>query len=177
MPLQGEPGDQPLRAQPRYPDRQIRDLVAFVGSLGGPGIPRVHPELGSLREGMREFTASCSGCHAISGKGGVAIGAYAPPLGESTPLQVAEAVRTGPYVMPAFGPRQISDRELDSIVRYVQLTQHPDDRGGWGIGHIGPVPEGLVAWALAVVALLLVARLIGERTTERETPPTTGERR
>ena len=113
---------------------------------------------------MQLFTSSCSGCHAISGKGGVAIGAYAPPLGESTPTQVAEAVRTGPYVMPAFGSKQISNAQLDSIIRYVQLTQEPDDRGGWGIGHIGPVPEGLVAWALAIVALLLVARLIGEGT-------------
>ncbi len=170
MPLQGEPGTQPLRAQPRFPDRQIRALVAYVGSLGGPGVPRPHPQQGSLSEGMRLFTSSCAGCHAISGKGGVAIGAYAPPLGESTPTQIAEAVRTGPYVMPVFGPGQISNSQLDSIIRYVQLTQNPDDRGGWGIGHIGPVPEGLVAWALAVVALLIVARLIGERTGG-STPP------
>lgn len=170
MPLAVKPGDQPLRADPRFDDRQIRALVAYVGSLGGPGVPRPHPAQGSLREGMDLFGSSCAGCHAISGKGGVVVGAYAPPLGESTPTQIAEAVRTGPYVMPAFGPRQISNPELDSIIRYVQLTQNPDDRGGWGIGHIGPVPEGLVAWALAVVALLLVARLIGERTGEAAPP-------
>jgi ubiquinol-cytochrome c reductase cytochrome c subunit len=51
---------------------------------------------------------------------------------------------------------------VDSIARYVQTTQHPDDAGGWGIGHIGPVPEGMVAWLLAGAALLIVARLIGE---------------
>jgi ubiquinol-cytochrome c reductase cytochrome c subunit len=174
MPFQDQPGSQPLRAQPRFPDRQIRALVAYAGSLGGPGIPRPHPGQGSLSEGTTLFTSSCAGCHAISGKGGVAIGAYAPPFGEATPTQVAEAVRTGPFVMPAFGPRQISNSQLDSIIRYVQLTQNPDDRGGWGIGHIGPVPEGLVAWALAVVALLLVARLTGERGGDPAPPE--GER-
>jgi ubiquinol-cytochrome c reductase cytochrome c subunit len=65
--------------------------------------------------------------------------------------------------MPRFGERQIDDAKLDSIVRYVRSTRNPDDRGGWGIGHIGPIPEGMVAWLLAGVALLLVARVIGER--------------
>ena len=45
----------------------------------------------------------------------------------------------------------------------ISIFQQPDDRGGWGIGHIGPIPEGMVAWFLAGSALILVARLIGER--------------
>jgi ubiquinol-cytochrome c reductase cytochrome c subunit len=40
------------------------------------------------------------------------------------------------------------------------------NEGGWGIGNIGPVPEGMVAWLLALATLLVVARLIGERGTE-----------
>lgn len=165
MPLP-DPGDQPLRSQPRYDEREIRALVAYVGSLGGPPIPDVDPERGSLAEGLELFTSSCAGCHAIGGKGGVAVGAYAPPLGESTPTQVAEAIRVGPFVMPRFSERQLTDADVDSIARYVQLTQDPDDEGGWGIGHIGPVPEGLVAWLLALAALLLVARGLGERTED-----------
>jgi ubiquinol-cytochrome c reductase cytochrome c subunit len=163
MPLD-QVGDQPLRKPPRYSEAQIRALDAYVGSLGtGPPIPVVRPEQGSLSEGMRLFTDSCAGCHGIGGKGGVAIGAYAPPLGEATPTQVGEAIRIGPYVMPRFSEAQLDPHEVDSIARYVQLTQNPDDAGGLGIGHIGPVPEGLVAWLAAVAALLLVARLIGER--------------
>jgi len=164
MPLD-QVGEQPLRGEPAYSDEQIRALDAYVGSLGkGPTIPAVRPEQGSLSAGMRLFTDSCAGCHGVGGKGGVAIGAYAPPLGEATPTQVGEAVRVGPYVMPRFSAAQIDQAELDSLARYVQLTQDPDDAGGLGIGHIGPVPEGLVAWLAAIVALLLIARLIGERS-------------
>jgi ubiquinol-cytochrome c reductase cytochrome c subunit len=167
MPLD-QVGEQPLRGEPRYDEEQILVLDAYVGSLGGngPPIPAVHPEQGSLSDGMRLFTESCAGCHAISGKGGVAVGAYAPPLGAATPTEVGEAVRVGPYVMPSFSEAQIDPEELDSLARYVQLTQEPEDAGGFGIGHIGPVPEGLVAWFAAIAALLLIARIIGERKSE-----------
>jgi ubiquinol-cytochrome c reductase cytochrome c subunit len=157
-------GSEPLRKPPRYDDAQIKALVAYVGSLGpGPAIPEVHPALGSLSQGMSLFNESCAGCHGTSGKGGVAIGGYAPPLGEATPTEVGEAIRVGPYLMPRFSPAQLDPHEVNSIARYVQLTQNPEDAGGFGIGHIGPVPEGLVAWLAAVAALLIVARLIGER--------------
>lgn len=157
-------GSEPLRKPPRYDDAQIRALVAYVGSLGaGPAIPEVHPALGSLSRGMSLFNESCAGCHGTGAKGGVAIGGYAPPLGEATPTEVGEAIRVGPYLMPRFSEGQLDSGDVDSIARYVQLTQEPEDAGGFGIGHIGPVPEGLVAWLAAVAALLLVARLIGER--------------
>jgi quinol---cytochrome-c reductase cytochrome c subunit len=163
MPLSA-PGDQPLRAKPRYDERQIEALVAYVGHFGGPQIPIVDPARGSQLEGFDAFNTYCAGCHTISGVGGIVTGAYVPPLASSTPIEVGEAIRVGPYVMPRFSAKQIGDGDVDSIARYVELTQSPDDAGGWGIGHVGPVPEGLVAWALAAVALLLVARLIGERS-------------
>jgi ubiquinol-cytochrome c reductase cytochrome c subunit len=65
--------------------------------------------------------------------------------------------------MPSFPRSQISDRDLDSIVRYVQETKNPDDPGGFGIGHIGPVPEGIVAWLIAGAGLVAVSVLIGSR--------------
>lgn len=165
MPL-SSPGEQPARSEPRYTDAQIRALVAYVGSFGGPPIPTVRPERGTLTRGQQLFASYCAGCHAISGAGGIATGASAPPLTQATPTQVAEALRTGPFLMPRFNARLIDRHDVDSIARYVQETQNPDDAGGWGIGHIGPVPEGMVAWLLAGAALLVVARLIGERRRE-----------
>jgi ubiquinol-cytochrome c reductase cytochrome c subunit len=165
MPLDN-PGDEPIRSKPRYPEEEIDALVAYVGSFGGPPIPDVDPDRGDLSQGFEAFTDHCAGCHQAVAKGGVVTGAFAPDLGEATPTQVAEAVRVGPYIMPLFDRRQIDDRTLDSIARYVELTKHPVDEGGWGIGNIGPVPEGMVAWLLALAALLVVARLIGTRGSE-----------
>ena len=90
-------------------------------------------------------------------------GARVPPLQSATATQIAEAVRIGPYLMPRFSPRQISDSELNSIVAYVLSTRHPDNRGGWAIGNIGPVPEGIIAWLIGMVALVGVCAAIGER--------------
>jgi ubiquinol-cytochrome c reductase cytochrome c subunit len=86
-----------------------------------------------------------------------------PPLDKATPTQVAEAVRIGPYVMPAFSEEDISDDELASIVAYVQYAKHPDDAGGWGIDQLGPFPEGMVTWLIGAVALIGVCLVIGKR--------------
>ena len=163
MPL-GHPGQQPTRRRPPFSDREIRGLVAYVASLGGgPGIPTPHPDAGSLSDGLRLFTEHCAGCHQVAAQGGVVTGAKVPPLEDATATQIAEAVRTGPFLMPKFSERQISDDELDSIIAYVQRTKHPADRGGWGIGNIGPIPEGMVTWLLAAVVLVMTCVLIGER--------------
>jgi ubiquinol-cytochrome c reductase cytochrome c subunit len=163
MPL-ADPTDQPERTQPAYPRSDIDALVAFIGSFGGPGIPRVDPARGDLAAGMRQFTEHCAGCHQIVGRGGIVTGAAVPALDDTTPTQLAEAVRVGPYLMPRFSARQLDQATLDSIARYVQSIRHPPNRGGLGIGNLGPIPEGMVAWLLAMTVLLGVARLIGERS-------------
>ncbi len=165
MPLD-KPGDQPLRSHPEYEQEQIDAISAYIGSLGGPAVPDVAPEAGDLSEGRELFALYCAGCHQIGVRGGVVTDAFAPDLTPATATQIAEAVRIGPYVMPVFDEELIDDQQLNSIVRYVQFAQHPDNKGGWGIGNIGPITEGMVAWFLGGVALLLCARLIGERNED-----------
>jgi ubiquinol-cytochrome c reductase cytochrome c subunit len=156
--------DEPRHKGPAYPDHEIDALVSYIASLGGPAVPRVDPSRGDLGDGLRLFTENCSGCHQVVARGGIVTSAVAPNLLKATPTQIAEAVRIGPYLMPRFSRTQIDDRELASIVRYVEYAKHPKDEGGWGIGHLGPVPEGLVAWLIAGAALVLVARAIGGKT-------------
>ncbi|HEX3318958.1 MAG TPA: c-type cytochrome [Solirubrobacteraceae bacterium] len=168
MPL-SNPTDQPTRAKPAYNRQDIAALAAYVGSLGaGPVVPKVDAAKGNIANGLSSFTLHCAGCHQVGGAGGIVTGGIAPPLNSSdiTPAQIAEAIRVGPYLMPNFNAQQISDQDINDIVRYVRSTTHPDDAGGWGIGHIGPIPEGMIAWFLAIVSLLVVARLIGEREPE-----------
>jgi ubiquinol-cytochrome c reductase cytochrome c subunit len=136
-------------------DAQIAALIRYVTSLGsGPPVPSPKPERGSVAEGMRLFTQHCAGCHQIVAEGGYVTGAVAPPLSHVDAVQIAEAVRIGPYVMPSFSERVIPDRELNSLIAYVLASQHPEDAGGWSIGHLGPVPEGAVTWLLAAVVLV-----------------------
>jgi ubiquinol-cytochrome c reductase cytochrome c subunit len=163
MPL-GRPGDQPKRGRVLFSERELRGLIAYVASLGnGPTVPAPHPEQGKLSEGLRLFTQHCAGCHQVVAQGGVVTGARVPPLGDANAVQIAEAVRIGPYLMPRFSERDITPAQLDSLVRYVLLTQHPPNRGGWAIGNIGPFPEGMVTWLLAAVALIATCMVIGRR--------------
>jgi ubiquinol-cytochrome c reductase cytochrome c subunit len=162
MPLNA-PGEEPHRNHPAYAPAQIRDLVAYIESLGGPPIPPVDPAQGSLSHGRELFAASCAGCHQIGGTGGVVPGAAVPALDAATPTQIAEAIRIGPFAMPRFGDAALDQHDVDSITRYVLSVRSPDDRGGWSLGHLGPIPEGMVAWLIGIVALLAVARVVGER--------------
>ena len=52
---------------------------------------------------------------------------------------------------------------MSAIADYVYNLAHTNDPGGLGIAHFGPVPEGFVGVIFGLGALLLVARLIGNR--------------
>ncbi|MFL5819203.1 MAG: c-type cytochrome [Solirubrobacteraceae bacterium] len=156
--------EQPTRKRVLLTAPERRALVAYIASLSpGPGIPRPHPERGSVSEGLELFTQHCAGCHQVAAQGGVVSGARVPPLTKSSPVEIAEAVRIGPYVMPTFSKKAISDDELDSMIAYIKSAQRPADVGGWGIGHVGPVPEGMVAWLLAGIVLVIACAIIGTR--------------
>jgi ubiquinol-cytochrome c reductase cytochrome c subunit len=146
-------------------DKEIRSLVLYVASLGpGPGIPTPDPASGNVSMGQQLFTEHCSGCHQIMARGGFVTGARVPELQTVPATQIAEAVRTGPYLMPRFSKDQITDRQLGDIIKYiVTVGQHPPNRGGWGIGNIGPIPEGLVTWWIAGPLIIFMCLLLAKR--------------
>jgi ubiquinol-cytochrome c reductase cytochrome c subunit len=163
MPL-ASPHDQPSRSRVIFNERELRALVRYVASLGnGPPVPSPQPQRGNLAEGYRLFAGNCAGCHQIAAEGGYVTGARVPPLTHADDVQIAEAVRIGPYLMPRFSTKQISDRELDSLIRYVDYTKAPQNPGGWSIGRIGPVPEGMVTWLIAAAVLVAVCLVLGRR--------------
>jgi len=163
MPL-GNADEQPYRRRVLFSDHEIRAMTAYVASLSpGPPIPRPQPGRGNVAEGQQLFTEHCAGCHQIVAEGGYVPDARVPLIKQDSSTEIAEAVRIGPYVMPKFSEKAISPKELDSIVAYVNAQKKPDDRGGWGIGHIGPVPEGLVAWFIAATALVALCMMLGKR--------------
>lgn len=159
--IRDQPGPDPVL----FSDKEIRSLVAYVAALGsGPRIPHPDSSAGSVSEGMHLYTLHCAGCHQEQAEGGFATGARVPPLRNVSATQIAEAVRIGPYLMPTFSSKQISDAQLNSIIKYVQsLRSHDDNRGGWRIGNIGPIPEGLVTWWIGIPLLIIACMLVGRR--------------
>ncbi|HTT87164.1 MAG TPA: c-type cytochrome [Acidimicrobiales bacterium] len=171
MPL-GNILTQPVQKAPRFTPKEILEIAAFVGSLGRAapgypsGIPVVDLKGANVAKGNQMFVLNCAACHTITGAGdALADGFSAPSLHRATPTQAVEALRTGPANMPHFGPKQLSDQQVADIVAYVTGTiQHPDDRGGLGLGGIGPVAEGFIGLLIGVGGLMLVAFWVGDRS-------------
>ena len=170
MPL-ADSTKEPIRKPPRFDHTQALEIAAFVSSLatttaGFPnGIPHVDTSSANLSDGNSMFVLNCAACHTITGAGdALANNAFAPSLHDATKTQVAEAIRTGPNQMPHFGPGNLSDRQVADIVAYVTgVIQKPDNRGGIGLGGIGPVAEGFIGLLIGVGGLMLIALWLGDR--------------
>jgi ubiquinol-cytochrome c reductase cytochrome c subunit len=156
------------RKPPAYDEATIADLTAYIASLGeGPQIPEVATDEALLPGGEELFIANCAACHGATANGGATGGGWiAPPLHDVPDLNVAEAIVTGPGQMPAF---DFDGDDTDAVVTYIAYLRQAGDPGGFEIGGIGPVPEGLVAWAFGITLLVLIAYLIGREWTARDT--------
>ena len=162
---------QAMRKPPRFDRQQTLEIVAYVTSLtpggviNGPAIPSVNLAHTDLATGNTLFVLNCAACHTITGSGdALAEGYFAPTLHKANARQIVEAMRTGPGNMPRFSRGTLSDKQVADIVAYVRgPIQNPTNRGGLGLGGIGPVAEGFVALLIGVGGLMLVAFWIGDR--------------
>ncbi|MEV7970598.1 c-type cytochrome [Sphaerisporangium sp. NPDC088356] len=158
------PGPQAPRKRPPEwvnPDT-VRQLAAYVQSLGGgptkPSLESVDPAKGDPAKGGELFRANCIQCHNFVGSGGgLTYGKYAPPLNSATPTQIYEAMATGPQAMPVFNDSTITPEQKRDMIAYIIGARNQPDPGGSGLGRIGPVTEGLVAWVVGLSLLALAA--------------------
>ncbi|TDD17552.1 c-type cytochrome [Nonomuraea diastatica] len=158
------PGPQaPRKPLPEWvTPEKIKQISAYVQSLGGgpqvPGAEQVDPKLGDAGRGGELFRANCIQCHNWAGAGGALTqGKHAPNLNEATPTQIYEAMVTGPQAMPVFNDTTITPEEKRSMIAYITQVRAQKDPGGFALGRIGPVTEGLVAWIVGLSALALAA--------------------
>ena len=162
MPL-NDPTEQPTRHHPDFSPAEISDLDGYIASLDhGTPIPTVLP--GNLPDGFQQYSENCAQCHSAAGAGGaLGYGDIVPSLHRASALDVVEAARVGPAPMPVFGAGTLTNQQISDVAAYVEYLHDPNDPGGLGLGHLGPIPEGFVGWVVGMGALLLVARLIGTR--------------
>ncbi len=168
MPL-SSPGVQAVaRSEPRFDSAQIDAIISHLQSLGmeGPGIPTVDLSGADVVRGGEIFRRNCASCHQSVAQGGAVNGGRdAPDLQGVDALTIAEVLKVGPGVMPNFS--ELDDTEVADVSAWViQVGQEPDDRGGAGIGHIGPIAEGLALLLVIAIGVLGLARWIGDRTTD-----------
>jgi ubiquinol-cytochrome c reductase cytochrome c subunit len=111
---------------------------------------------GDLSQGGKMFRQYCAPCHRTAVRGGALVftGTNAPALTGKSPAMVAGAIRFGPGPMPSFPASVITDKQLASIVDYVEFVQHPPSPGGTSLNWYGPVSEGFVAWVILFLLVL-----------------------
>lgn len=107
---------------------------------------------GDIGKGGEQFRIYCASCHRTAVRGGALAfsGTNAPPLTHKSAALVAGAIRWGPGPMPAFPRAALSDDEVASLVEYVRFAEHPPNPGGATLSWYGPVPEGWMAWLVAI---------------------------
>jgi len=180
MPLKETDAEAP-RKPPVYTQQEISAIAAYVASLGGgPAIPTDQQDSTAGADtalGQSLFNANCAQCHNYAGAGGALTdGKYAPPLTEATNRQIYEAMLTGPEAMPVFNDTTLTPSDKRDIIAYVTQTRAEANPGGFSLGRIGPVTEGLVAWLGGISALVFAAMWITAKRREERTGEITGNR-
>ncbi len=161
------PAKEPQAEFPRKPvllnAAKTRDVAEYIASLGGgPAIPtaaQVSQAGANVGFGQQLFVADCAQCHNFQGAGGaLTYGKYAPALTNATPTQIYEAMLTGPEAMPVFNNTTITPQQKRDIIAYVVQTRSEPNPGGFSLGRVGPVTEGLVVF-LGLLLFMVFAAL------------------
>jgi ubiquinol-cytochrome c reductase cytochrome c subunit len=172
-----QPGAQVPSKPETFNDEEVAALAAYVASLGpGPAIPSEEDySIEGLSDAEREkaianggqiFLTNCTACHNFEGSGGaMPRGGYAPNLHETSAKHIYEAMLTGPQNMPNFTNGNLSPDEKRDVIAYLYSLREMPSYGGFGLGGLGPVPEGMAAWLLGIGVLVGAAVWIAAHTT------------
>lgn len=168
MPL-AAPTAQAMRKPAIYTEEEIQALAAYVSTFGpGPAIPSQAQVDGwktaNIARGGELFRANCAQCHHAAGSGGALTnGKYAPGLMEASPLEIYEAMLTGPQSMPVFSDASLPLAEKQQIIAYIEELKANNNPGGFALGRLGPVTEGLFIWTIGLGAVIAAAVWIGAK--------------
>jgi ubiquinol-cytochrome c reductase cytochrome c subunit len=172
MPM-AQPGTQALRKPPVYDADEIEALAAYVASLGpGPSVPAESEY--SAKDATNEdivrggefFRTNCTACHNFAGNGGaLPRGRFAPSLKGVSEKHIYEAMLTGPQQMPVFSDEMMTPEDKRQVIAYLKKNEETPNYGGFTLGSLGPVTEGLAAWLLGIGVLVGAAVWIAANST------------
>jgi ubiquinol-cytochrome c reductase cytochrome c subunit len=172
-----QPGAQAPRKDVAYSEEETAALAAFVATLGpGPAIPDESDysiegldsaaQEAAIVRGGQLFLTNCTACHNFEGSGGaMPRGGYAPKIRGVEPKYIYEALLTGPQTMPTFSNGNLTPDEKRDVIAYLGSLDDAAAIGGFTMGGLGPVAEGLFAWVVGISALVGFAVWIAAHTT------------
>jgi ubiquinol-cytochrome c reductase cytochrome c subunit len=170
-------GAQVEKKQVLFTPEEISQLAAYVASLGpGPAIPdpsqystagmTAEQRQAAVERGGQIFLTNCTACHNFTGAGGaMPEGEYAPSILHTDPRHIYEAMLTGPGPMDTFSDGNISPDEKRDVIAYVESMRDQPKYGGFSLGNLGPVAEGLMAWVVGLGVMVGFAVWIAAHTT------------
>lgn len=185
MPL-AQPGAQVATGPSIFTEEETAALAAYVASLGpGPAIPDPSQyDTGLMSDEERDeaiarggqiFLTNCTACHNFGGNGGaMPRGGQAPSILGTSPKNIYQAMLTGPGNMDSFSNGNLSPEEKRDVIAYVETLRDQPEYGGFGLGGLGPVSEGLFAWLVGVGGLVAFAIWIAAHTTRTTKKPAKG---
>ena len=153
-------GPQALEKPVQFTNSQVQAMAAYVASLGtGPAEPssKYLQANGNAAKGAELFRVNCAMCHNVAGAGGALTdGKFAPPLKGVTSKHIYEAMLTGPQNMPVFNDLNIKPQEKADIITYLKYLEKNPSPGGFELGNLGPVSEGLFIWIFGLGAIVAI---------------------
>jgi ubiquinol-cytochrome c reductase cytochrome c subunit len=167
--MPGQASGPQLQVKPvQFKQEDIDALAAWVSSLApGPAAPSAEylAKVGNASRGGEIFRINCAMCHNAVGAGGALTGGkYAPALTHTSAAHIYEAMVTGPQNMPVFSNSNLSLEDKTDVITYLQQVQTNPSIGGYELGNLGPVVEGLFAWVFVLGGLVLITMWLGAKS-------------
>lgn len=157
MPLQATAPQAPQKPA-QFTEEQILAMAAYVQSQApGPTFPseEVLDGEGDVARGAELFRINCAMCHNVAAAGGALTeGKYAPGLQDTSALHMYAAMVTGPQNMPVFNDLNLTLEDKRDIISSLLFLQENESPGGFSLGSLGPVSEGLFIWIFGIGGLI-----------------------
>lgn len=160
MPMQAH-GPQADQKPVQFTEEQILSMAEYVQSVApGPDFPteRVLDGEGDVSRGAELFRINCAMCHNVAAAGGALTqGKFAPDIQDTSALHIYAAMVTGPQNMPVFNNMNLTEQDKRDIISALLYQQEAQAPGGFTLGSLGPVSEGLFIWIFGIGGLIAVA--------------------
>jgi ubiquinol-cytochrome c reductase cytochrome c subunit len=157
MPLQATAPQAPQKPA-QFTEEQALAMGAFVQSMApGPTFPdeEILDGEGDVARGAELFRVNCAMCHNVAAAGGALTeGKYAPALTGTSALHMYAAMVTGPQNMPVFNDLTLTAEDKRDIISSLLFLQQNESPGGFSLGSLGPVSEGLFIWIFGIGGLI-----------------------